>query len=101
MTDKEDWRPQGVFAWRSVVYGTAKDGTKLELDVWRTGQPNTGPLRPAIVFVHGGAWTHGNRSMVPEWNHWLNTLGYEVFDVEYRMPPPCAGWLRSAMSSPR
>jgi acetyl esterase/lipase len=47
---------------RSVVYGTAKDGTKLELDVWRTGQPKTGPLRPAIVMVHGGAWTHGNRS---------------------------------------
>jgi acetyl esterase/lipase len=77
---------------RSVVYGTAKDGTKLELDVWRTGRPNTGPLRPAIVFVHGGAWTHGTRSMIPGWNHWLNELGYEVFDVEYRMPPPVR-WL--------
>lgn len=73
---------------RSVVYGTAQDGTKLEVDVWRTGQPNTGPLRPAIVLVHGGAWTHGSRSMLPEWNRWLNDLGYEVFDVEYRMPPP-------------
>ncbi len=72
---------------RSVVYGTATDGMKLELDVWRTGRPNTGPLRPAIVWVHGGAWTHGNRSMLPEWNRWLNELGYEVFDVEYRMPP--------------
>jgi acetyl esterase/lipase len=73
---------------RSVVYGTAKDGTKLELDVWRTGQANTGPLRPAVVFVHGGAWVHGNRSMLPDWDRWLNELGYEVFDVEYRMPPP-------------
>jgi hypothetical protein len=77
---------------RSVVYGTAKDDTKLELDVWRTGKPNSGPLRPAIVFVHGGAWTHGNRSMLPDWNRWLNELGYEVFDVEYRMPPPVR-WL--------
>jgi len=73
---------------RSVVYGTATDGTKLELDLWRTVRPNTGTLRPAIVWVHGGAWTHGNRSMLPDWNRWLNELGYEVFDVEYRMPPP-------------
>ena len=73
---------------RSVVYGTTKDGTKLELDVWRTGQPNTGPLRPAVVFVHGGAWVHGTHSMLPDWDRWLNELGYEVFDVEYRMPPP-------------
>jgi len=77
---------------RSVVYGTVKDGTKLLLDVWRTGQPNTGPLRPAILIAHGGAWTHGNRSMLPDWNRWLNELGYEVFDVEYRMPPPVR-WL--------
>jgi len=80
-----DGRPQTD---RSVVYGTAKDGTKLELDVWRTGQPNNGPLRPAIVFVHGGGWVLGNRSGRPEWNRWLNQLGYEVFDVDYRMPPP-------------
>jgi acetyl esterase/lipase len=73
---------------RSVSYGTAKDGARLELDVWRTGQPNTGPLRPAIVFVHGGGWVLGNRSGRPDWNRWLNQLGYEVFDVEYRMPPP-------------
>jgi hypothetical protein len=77
---------------RSVVYGTATDGTKLELDVWRTGQPSSGPLRPAIVFVHGGAWTHGHRSSTPAWDRWLSELGYEVFDVEYRMPPPVR-WL--------
>jgi acetyl esterase/lipase len=53
---------------RSVVYGTAKDGTKLELDVWRTGKPSSGPLRPAILLVHGGSWNHGNRSMVPDWD---------------------------------
>ena len=78
-------RPQ---ADRSVVYGTAKDGTKLALDVWRTGPPDTGPVRPAIVFVHGGGWVLGNRSGRQDWNRWLNQLGYEVFDIEYRMPPP-------------
>jgi acetyl esterase/lipase len=38
--------------------------------------------------VHGGGWIVGNRSERPDWNRWLNQLGYEVFDVEYRMPPP-------------
>jgi acetyl esterase/lipase len=73
---------------RSVGYGVAPDGTKLELDVWGTGRGRSGPLRPAVVLVHGGAWTKGNRSSLPGWNRWLNSLGYEVFDVEYRLPPP-------------
>jgi acetyl esterase/lipase len=73
---------------RSVVYGVAPDGVALKLDVWRTGLADDGPLRPAVVLVHGGAWNYGNRSMMPVWNRWLNRLGYEVFDVEYRMPPP-------------
>lgn len=76
---------------RIVLYGMATDGTPLELDVWSTGRPRVGPLRPGLIMVHGGAWTHGHRSMLPEWNRWLNGLGYEVFDVEYRMPPP-ARW---------
>ena len=77
---------------RSVVYGTARDGTQLVLDVWPSGLSGSGSARPAVVIVHGGAWVHGNRGMLPDWNRWLNGLGYEVFDVEYRMPPP-ARWL--------
>ncbi len=73
---------------RTVAYGTAGDGTTLLLDVWKTGRVTVGPLHPAVVFVHGGAWIHGTRSMYPDWDQWLNELGYEVFDVEYRMPPP-------------
>ena len=77
---------------RTVSYGVAEDGTRLVLDVWSTGKRDAGPLRPAVVVIHGGAWTHGNRGLFPDWNRWLNGLGYEVFDVEYRMPPP-ARWL--------
>jgi acetyl esterase/lipase len=75
-----------------VTYGFARDGTELFLDVWLSGRPKAGPTRPAIVIVHGGAWTQGQRSMSPDWNRWLNELGYEVFDVEYRLPPPVR-WL--------
>src|SRR6185436_1461537 len=75
-----------------VVYGTAADGTPLVLDAWRTGPPAEGPPRPAVLVLHGGAWTHGARSMMPDWDRWLNGCGYEVFDVEYRLPPPVR-WL--------
>lgn len=71
----------------TVVYGTTADGTKLVLDVWRADS-TTRLLRHAVVKVHGGAWTHGDRTMNTQWNRWLNWLGYDVFDVEYRLPPP-------------
>lgn len=73
-------------------YGVAADGTRLQLDVW-PAEPDQGEtdLRPAVVYVHGGAWRHGSRSAFPEWNRWLNDQGYTVFDVEYRLAPP-ARW---------
>jgi acetyl esterase/lipase len=76
----------------SVVYGTGADGRTLELDVWPGPADDSRPTRPAFVLVHGGTWTHGNRSNYPDWDRWLNGLGYEVFDVEYRLPPPVR-WL--------
>jgi acetyl esterase/lipase len=71
---------------RSVTYHVAEDGTRLELDVWRSRRAPG--LRPAIVIVHGGGWAGGNRSDAPLWNEWLNELGYHVFDVDYRLAPP-------------
>jgi acetyl esterase/lipase len=76
---------------RSVEYGTAADGTRLMLDVWRADSAVAGKLRPAVVRIHGGAWMRGQRSQFPEWNRWLNRRGYDVFDVDYRKAPP-ARW---------
>jgi acetyl esterase/lipase len=73
---------------RTLVYGTAADGTKLVLDVWLSDVATSGSSSSAVVKVHGGGWTGGNRSHGTDWNRWLNQLGYHVFDVEYRMPPP-------------
>jgi acetyl esterase/lipase len=72
---------------RTVGYGTAADGTGLVLDVWLSDVPMTSSS-PAVVKVHGGGWTGGSRTQGVDWNRWLNQLGYSVFDVEYRMPPP-------------
>lgn len=73
---------------RTLVYGTTADGTKLVLDTWLSDMATTGSSSSAVVKVHGGGWTGGNRNQGADWNRWLNQLGYHVFDVEYRMPPP-------------
>jgi acetyl esterase/lipase len=73
---------------RSIVYATAIDGTQLELDVWPIDRDGTATVRPAIVAVHGGGWVGGSRGEAERWNRWLNALGFVVFDVDYRVPPP-------------
>src|SRR5262245_22555077 len=74
---------------RTIIYGTAADGTKLVVDIGLPEQTLCdATLRPAMVYVHGGTWIAGERSALPKWNRWLNQLGYAVFDVQYRMPPP-------------
>jgi acetyl esterase/lipase len=78
----------GPQLYRTVEYGIAPDGTKLVLDVWPTDRVPAGALRPAFVRVHGGAFIQGQRSELGAWSRWLNTLGYDVFDVDYRLPPP-------------
>ena len=55
---------------------------------WLAEATSAASLRPAIVKMHGGGWTSGSRSMSAKWNRRLNQLGYHVFDVDYRMPPP-------------
>jgi acetyl esterase/lipase len=76
---------------KTVTYGVATDGSRLVLDVWRAPGAPGRARRPAIVKVHGGGWNHGARSEGAHWNRWLNQQGYDVFDVDYRMPPP-ARW---------
>jgi acetyl esterase/lipase len=77
---------------RTVAYGVTADGTTLLLDVWRATTRDSDAPRPAVVRIHGGSFTHGNRSDMPDWDRWFNGLGYTVFDVDYRLPPPVR-WL--------
>ena len=62
------------------------EGQALKLDVYlsRTRQEK---LSPAIVVVHGGSWSAGERGDYPQWNEWLARHGYAVFDVDYRLAP--------------
>ncbi|HEX6889309.1 MAG TPA: alpha/beta hydrolase [Chryseolinea sp.] len=72
----------------TLTYDTPGDGTQLLLDAWPADMRKNRTPRPAIVKIHGGAWVNGSRRDLTLWNSWFNKLGYHVFDVDYRMPPP-------------
>jgi acetyl esterase/lipase len=44
-------------------------------------------LRPAVVVVHGGSWSGGDKTDFPQWDRWLVEQGYAVFDIQYRIAP--------------
>ncbi|HEY0734686.1 MAG TPA: alpha/beta hydrolase [Herpetosiphonaceae bacterium] len=62
------------------------DGQTLKLDVYQP-QAQTSAPRPAVVVVHGGSWSGGDKSDFPRWNWWLTQQGFVVFDVQYRLMP--------------
>lgn len=66
---------------KSVVYASP-GGQRLSLDVWPAEDRKEGK---AVVFIHGGAWQKGSRGNSQEWNKLLNSQGFTVFDVDYRM----------------
>jgi acetyl esterase/lipase len=63
------------------------DGTTLYADIYLPPDPPAG-LSAAVLFLHGGGYIHGKRSMPNEWDRWLAERGYTVFDVDYRLAPP-------------
>ncbi|MFI9511075.1 alpha/beta hydrolase fold domain-containing protein [Nocardia sp. NPDC052566] len=73
----------------SIKYATV-DGTDLLLDAKLPAHPSD-TKRPAVVWVHGGGWSEGDRGEGPKWHRWLNDKGYAVFSIEYRLAPP-ARW---------
>jgi acetyl esterase/lipase len=79
-------RPHGVRHERGVVY--ARSGQlPLKLDVYRPDAALSEP-RPAVVYVHGGAWVAGTRKTqgIPLLNH-LAANGWVGFNTNYRLSP--------------
>ena len=74
---------------RTETYAVV-EGEALRLDVWEPLQAFATP-HPAVVLVHGGAWTTGARGETPLWNIWLSERGFMVFDIDHRLAPP-ARW---------
>jgi acetyl esterase/lipase len=74
----------GVTVKRDVVYRTV-DGEQLALDVYQPAKK--GKERPAVVVVHGGAWTVGDKSWFAQQSNQLARRGFVAFSVNYRLAP--------------
>jgi acetyl esterase/lipase len=72
---------------RNRVY---HDDPRLRLDIYRRRGADHGPnaLRPAVIYVHGGAWMIGNKAQqgLPLLHHFA-ALGWVCFSIEYRLSP--------------
>ena len=70
----------------TVSYATVEGGARLELDFYRP-QGSSGQPAPAIVVLHGGGWSKGDKGETARSNRWLASRGFAVFDVQYRLGP--------------
>jgi len=68
-----------------VVYRQVS-GKKLRLDVYQNRSASIAN-RPAIIYVHGGAWKFGSKAMSRAMLLDLAHRGYVVFSIEYRLLP--------------
>ena len=74
----------GVTVKNDVTYRTV-DGEQLALDVYQPA--NKGKDRPAVVVVHGGAWTIGDKSWFAQQSNQLAERGFVAFSINYRLAP--------------
>lgn len=68
---------------KDVVYGEV-DGHKLTADVYRPIGDNT---FPAVLMIHGGAWTGGNKWNMRDHARELAQAGYVAVAINYRLAP--------------
>ena len=67
-----------------VVYRTV-DGERLRADVYLPSEPGTS--RPAVLLLHGGGWSGGDKSEVAWAGLALADLGFVAVSANYRLAP--------------
>jgi acetyl esterase/lipase len=83
---------------RDLTYGSAPDNdgnpVDLKLDLY---QPSGDAVtrRPAVVFVHGGGFSHGDKSAGATFATYFAQRGYVAVSINYRLLAPlgCGGEL--------
>jgi acetyl esterase/lipase len=71
----------GVTITKNIAYG---DANRENLDIYR---PNDQARHPIIMFIYGGAWNSGSKSMYPFVAATLARLGNVVVVPDYRLYP--------------
>lgn len=82
--------PGGIAAHSGVIFATPIGYRPLTMDVYAPEQV-TGPKRPLLIYVHGGAWLAGHPREAAAYQDWPALLakmaarGYVVASVSYRL----------------
>ena len=76
----------GIFEQLDMVYGEV-DGQKLLVDVFspKADELVDQLMRPAVIFIHGGGWSSGNRGNFRPYAKQLAERGYVTFCISYRL----------------
>ena len=77
--------PEGVEMKPDVVYASI-GARQMHLDLYLP-KNGKGPY-PAVVYIHGGGWSAGNRTAFQRQAAYMATKGYVGACVEYRLSPP-------------
>lgn len=91
------WHPRSLEVHRDIMYGPF---ARNRLDVWR--QPDAGPGAPVILYLHGGAWTFGDkREQGRPMLHEFAARGWVVVAPNYRLAPrnPWPAPMRDAVAA--
>jgi len=75
--------PENIIAEENIVYKSIK-GRKLHLDIFRPKDMNK---YPAVLLIHGGGWSSGDKSLLVPMAEKLSSNGYVTASVEYRLSP--------------
>ncbi len=68
---------------KDIPYATVA-GKPLLLDIYDPGDASTDP-RPAVVLIHGGAWSSYDKSTMHGMGMFLARCGFVGFSVDYRL----------------
>jgi acetyl esterase/lipase len=74
---------------QTVRFATV-EGVDLHADLFLPEVPASGP-RPAVLYLHGGGWSGGERGYARAWADFLTARGYVVVSLDYRLFPPATG----------
>lgn len=66
-----------------VAYCNADPAQKMDIYFPQSGGP-----WPTVVYVHSGSWMHGDKSEAAMFASGLNSMGYLVVSLNYRLYPP-------------
>lgn len=68
----------------NVLYGSV-NGSELRLDIYEPATDRGTDARPAVLLIHGGAWTAFDKSTMRGMGQFLARNGFVAFSVDYRL----------------